>query len=87
MIGGRSKPEVPVQPGGRIAVRRIAHAFRRAVAVNPRLGARDLADFSGAHKLDSFLKMFSGALLRAYLHDAVVLRRGLHHLAALSQRM
>src|SRR5713226_6327493 len=87
VVRGGSKPEVPVQPRRRIAVWRIAHAFRPAIAMNPRLGQRDLADFSAPDQLDGLLKMFAGPLLSADLHDAVVLCRRLDHFAALGQRM
>src|SRR6266702_3786277 len=46
VIRSGSKPKVPVQPRGRISVRRIAHAVRPTVAVNPCFGKRDLPDFS-----------------------------------------
>src|SRR5882724_1564742 len=81
------KPKVPVEPGGRIAVRRIAHAFRPAIAVNPCFGQRNFADFSAANELDGLLKMFARALLRAHLYDAVVFCGCLDHFAALGERV
>ena len=87
VVRSGAKPKVPVQPRRRIGIWRIAHAARRAIAVNPRLGERDLSDFSAVHQLHRFLKVFARALLRADLHHAVVLRRRLDHLAALGQSM
>ena len=87
VVGSGSKPKIPVEPSRGIGVGRIAHAGGRAIAVNPRLGKRDLSDFSALHQFDRFLEMFTGTLLGADLHDAVVFRHSLHHLAALGQRV
>src|SRR6202043_2059945 len=83
VVRSGSKPKVPVQPGGRIAVGRIAHSVRPTVAMNPRLGKRDLPDFSAMHQLHRLLKVFARSLLSANLHDAVVFCPPLDHFGAL----
>src|SRR5260370_2374563 len=51
MVRSRSKPKVPVQPGGRIGGGRIAHSVRPTVAVNPFLGKQHLPHFSPTSQL------------------------------------
>ena len=60
---------------------------RESAAVEIRLNIGDLADLAAADHLHDLLVMFAGALLRAARHHAIVLGGGLHHLAALVNRV
>ena len=86
-LGRRPEPEIVIETGGRIGIRRRAEPFRRAGFVDPRLHVVDFADFAAAHDLGGALEVRAGALLQTDLHDALVAAGGLHHQAAFAHHI
>src|SRR5581483_2019492 len=84
MIRRRTQPEIPIEPGRRIGVRRrsLPSLLSREAAVKPCLGIGDLADLASANHLHHFLEMLAGALLSPTGDDPVVLGHRFDHLAA-----
>ena len=80
-MGCRAEPEIPVESRGRIAVGRRAPS-RILVLVVPDFHFRNLAQFARTDDLHRLLVVLAAVLLRADLHDAMVLLGGLNHGAA-----
>ena len=81
-LRGRAEPHVPVESGRRRTVGRAPESRRRLVADVPRVDPVDLAERARLDDLDGLLEVQPRSLLRADLHDAVVLARRVDHRAA-----
>src|SRR5262249_13003527 len=73
-----AEPQVPIQFRRRVRVRRVAESGRD-VADRFRANRHDWADVPLADQIAGPLIMLARALLRAYLHDALVLLRDIDH--------
>ena len=80
-FGRGPQPEIPVQLRRRVTIRWAAKPRVHIVEV-PNLDLTDPAQFAGLDRLDRLPVVRPRMLLRAQLHDAAVLARGLDHRSA-----
>ena len=78
--------KIPIECLGRVAISGRAEAGRPIIVV-PNFDFRNIAQLAIADRLDGFVIVLSAALLRAGLHDAVVLLGGLDGELALANRV